>query len=339
MRMPLVSQDFMLWSDAFLQGAVDVVVPVRDAAKTISATLQSALRQTSAPRRIIVVDDGSKDDTAYIVASIGNDLIELIRTPPTSISHARNIGINESRAEFVAFLDADDLWHPDKLRRQLQVFGEHENAALVYCGFTIRQPSGRIVDLVRPSLKGLVLQGLLSGGHAGHPSSIVVKRKALLQIRGFDETIIFGQDTDLLLRLAAKYDFQFVNDFLVDVIQHPDSISRRRSGTEMRSGSETHMEFLIARISVYEKWCRAHKVSFRVTQAFRKQITAAAVRRRYGWRWMRRLRTQLQSRSPIMSEKIWRNHAIFAGYIALATLAYPFRLGARRMKVAFNRFL
>jgi glycosyltransferase involved in cell wall biosynthesis len=335
--MPLVGPDAELWTDNVFRGAVDVVVPVRDGAKTISAALRSVLRQTTLPSRIIVVDDGSKDDTASIVADIGNDLIEFVRTPPVSISHARNIGVKASRAEFVAFLDADDLWHPDKLRRQLRVFTEHENAAVVYCGTVKRRPSGTIRDLVPPSLKGFVLQGLLSGGHAGNSSSIIVKRKALLQIGGYDETIIFGQDVDLLLRLATRYEFHFADEFLVDVSEHPDSITRRRSGNDTLSGGEMYMELLIARISVYEKWCREHKISVRITQAFRKQIAAAAVRRRYGWRWMRQLRTQLQSRSPEMGRKIWSNHAVFAGWITLATLAYPFRLLARRLKVACNR--
>ena len=89
-----------------------------------------------------------------------------------------------------------------------------------------------------------------------------MKRKALLQIGGYDETVIFGQDADLLLRLATRYEFHFADEFLVDVIQHPDSISCRRSGNETLSGSEMHIELLISRISVYEKWCREHKISF-----------------------------------------------------------------------------
>ena len=335
--MPLIGPEVELSTDTVFHGAVDVVVPVRDGAKTISAALRSALRQSMPPKRIIVIDDGSKDDTASIVVDMSNDLIELIRTPPVSISHARNIGIKASRAEFVAFLDADDLWHPDKLRRQLHVFTEHERAAVIYCGTVIRRPSGAIIDFVAPSLKGFVLEGLLAGGHAGNSSSIMVKRKALLQIGGYDETFIFGQDADLLLRLAPQYEFHFADEFLVDVIQHPDSVSYRRSGNETLSGSEMHIELLVARISVYEKWCLEHKISFHITQAYRKQIVAAAVRRRYGWRWMRQLRTQLQSRSPKMSRKIWSNHAIFVGWIALATLAYPFRLLAKRLKVACNR--
>ena len=159
--MPLVGPDVELSTDTVFRGAVDVVVPVRDGAKTISAALRSLLRQTTPPRRIIVVDDGSKDDTASIVVDISHDLIEFIRTPPISISHARNIGIKASRAEFVAFLDADDLWHPDKLRRQLQVFTEHENAAVIYCGTVIRRPSGTIIDLVAPSLKGFVFRRIV----------------------------------------------------------------------------------------------------------------------------------------------------------------------------------
>jgi|SRR5579862_714598 len=324
-------------TDATFRGTVDVIIPVRDGMKTISAALSSALRQTAPPRRIIVVDDGSKDETASVVARMGSGLVEYARTPPTNISRTRNTGIRLSRAEFIAFLDADDLWHPDKLRRQLEVFAKHQDATLVYCGSAIRRPSGAIVDLVAPTLKGFVLQELLAGGSTGNPSCLVVKREALLQIGGFDETVVYGQDTDLLLRLATRYRFYFADDFLVDVIQNPESVSRRRSGTETLSESQAHMEFLLARIAVYERWCQDYEISFRVVQAFRKQITAAAVRRRYGWSWMLLLRAQLLGRSPRMGRKIWGNHAIFAGCVILATLAYPFRLLARKLKVECYR--
>src|SRR5689334_22261940 len=93
---------------------VDVVIPVRDGAKTILQALDSVLRQTEPPTRIIVVDDCSQDDTAHIVAAADNSLIQLVSTPPFGISHARNVGIEASRAELIAFLDSDDRWHPDK---------------------------------------------------------------------------------------------------------------------------------------------------------------------------------------------------------------------------------
>lgn len=314
--------------DPYLRGSVDVVIPVRDGEKTIFPTLTSVLDQTVTPRNIFVVDDGSKDDTANIVRGFGSGLIKLITTPPASISHARNTGIARSRAEFVAFLDADDRWHPDKLRRQLQVFTENNNAAVVYCGSALLDSSGAVRDIVAPSLSGFVLKDMLAGGYAGNSSCIIVRREALLQIGAYDETLIYGQDTDLLLRLARLYEFDFADDILTYVIQNPSSITLRQAGAEI------HMEFLLARISVYEKWCPTNSISFRVAQAFRKQVMAAAVRRKYGWRWMLRLRANLLSRSPIMGRKVWRNHAIFGGWIALATLVYPIQLLTRKAKVA-----
>ena len=98
-------------------------------------------------------------------------------------------------------------------------------------------------------------------------------------------------------------------------------------------GSEVRMDILVSRISVYEKWCSGNIISFKVVQALRKQIMAAAVRCRYGLRWMLELNRQLQMRSPGMARRVWPNHVTFACWIALASLIYPIQLLIRKIKV------
>lgn len=311
-----------------LRGAVDVVIPVRNGARTILQTLTSVLGQTVTPGRIIVVDDGSTDDTVQIVANVDSDLIELVTTPPVGASHARNRGIEASRAEFIAFLDADDRWHPDKLQRQLEVFAGDPDASVVYCGYAMLRPSGAMVEIRSPCLRGLVFDELLKGGFAGNSSSIVVKREALRQIGGYDESLGFAEDTDLHLHLAQQYKFNFAEEILAYVIENPDSVTRRPASTK------TQEEFLLQNISMYEKRCPQSRLPHRVLQNLRKRILYLALRRVDGWRWMLRLRMQLQGSSPLSMRKIWPNHAVFAGWIAIGTIEYTNRWLIRCAKSA-----
>jgi glycosyltransferase involved in cell wall biosynthesis len=269
-----------------LGGAVDVVIPVRNGARTILQTLTSILGQTVTPGRIIVVDDGSTDDTVQIVANVGSDLIELVTTPPVGASHARNRGIEASRAEFIAFLDADDLWHPDKLQRQLQVFAADPDASVVYCGYALLRPSGAMVEIRSPSLRGFVFDELLKGGFVGNSSSLVVRRETLRRIGGYDESLGFAEDTDLHLHLAQQFKFNFAEEILAYVIENPDSTTRRPASMK------TQEEFLLQNISMYEKRCPHSRLPHRVLQNLRKRILYLALRRIDGWRWMLQLRAQ-----------------------------------------------
>ncbi len=116
-----------------MKGAeVSCVIPAWNATETIARTIASALHQTVAPLEILVVDDGSTDDTAQVVGSIGGT-VRLIRQANAGGEAARNRGISESSGEFIAFLDADDIWLPEKLERQLAVLRGRPEVAIVGC--------------------------------------------------------------------------------------------------------------------------------------------------------------------------------------------------------------
>jgi glycosyltransferase involved in cell wall biosynthesis len=316
------------WFEPAFRGKVDVVIPVRNGARTILPTLTSVLAQTIPPRRIIVVDDGSTDDTVNIVTNLGSKLIELVRTPPVNASHARNTGIQASQAEFLAFLDADDRWHPDKLRRQMEVFARDPDATVVYCGYALLHPSGTVIEVQLPSLRGFVFNKLLAGRFAGNSSSIVARRDALLHIGGYDEQLSYAEDTDLHLRLAHRYKFNFAEGILTYVIANPDSLTRRPASLEAQE------EFLRQNISMYEQWCPRNRMPHRVAQNLRKRIVYLAVRRQSGWRRMLRSKAALQASAPNSMRQIWPNHPMFACWIALGTLGYASRLLARPIKLA-----
>src|SRR6185436_16193158 len=128
---------------------VSVVVPARNAAKTIHETLHSISRQTYRALEIIVVDDGSTDETAAIAQrhSLDDPRFRVISKPNGGVASARNEGIRVTTGEFVAFIDADDLWHPTKIGKQMEaLLSGGPDMALVYSPFRVIDAGGRVVS-------------------------------------------------------------------------------------------------------------------------------------------------------------------------------------------------
>ena len=164
---------------------VDVVVPVFNGRKTIHAALQSVFdQQGSLVHRIIVVDDGSTDGTAGVIQGLCHPLIELVRTPNHGVSMARNLGIDQSTADWIAFLDADDVWMPGKLQAQVAAAQDHG------AGFVCTSVS------TRPAIPaGRISAGTLANGNFIATSSVLVKRSVLHQIRPvFKPGMSFAED-------------------------------------------------------------------------------------------------------------------------------------------------
>jgi len=164
---------------------VDVVVPVFNGRKTIQAALQSVFdQQGSLVRRIIVVDDGSTDGTAGFIQGLCHPLIELVCTPNHGVSMARNLGVDHSTAEWIAFLDADDVWMPGKLQAQVAAAQDHG------AGFVCASVS------TRPAIAaGRIAAFTLAHGNFIATSSVLVKRSVLHQIRPvFKPGMSFAED-------------------------------------------------------------------------------------------------------------------------------------------------
>ena len=303
--------------------SVDVVIPSRNGAATIVPALESVLNQSVLPRRIIVVDDGSDDGTAALAAGLDSPLIEVITTPAIGVSHARNVGIQASRATFVAFLDCDDQWHPEKLRRQLQVFAANERAVVVVCGHAVLNPSMAPKAVYMPHLRGRVFRDLVAGSGAICPSIVMVRRAALLRAGGFDERLNFGEDDDLWLRLAKEHEFDTSADVLSYVMANPDSVTRRQL-------DESHVaEMLLQYVSVFERRCADDPIPFTLVQRLRKLLVRTAMLRRLSIRWLLEVRAQLAHRAPRLSRKIWPNHASFVAWVMVAVVARIVRTPTR----------
>lgn len=188
---------------------VDVVIPVFNGRESIQAALNSVFEQKGEHiHRVIVIDDGSRDDTAQVVQILGNPLIELVRTPNQGVARARNLGIEKSTAEWIAFLDADDVWMPGKLAAQLTAAREH--CAGFVCGSVSNQS-------LMPS--GLISVKTLARGNFVATSSVLVKRDILQKLQPvFTPGMSFAEDYLAWLKCVTLAPGYYISTKLVDYI-------------------------------------------------------------------------------------------------------------------------
>jgi len=213
---------------------VSVIIPAHNSERFIAATLMSALTQTHAALEVIVIDDGSTDATAAIVDRfIANDRrVRMIRQPQGGVARARNRGIAEARGDYIAPLDADDLWHPEKIAEQLAVIRASANIGCVTTWCCRIDVDGDILWEPRDSARwsGHVLPALLLEDFAGCASSPLLRRACVLAVGGYDESLRDRgaqgcEDYSLLLSIAERYDFAVVPRPLTGYRLVPDSMS------------------------------------------------------------------------------------------------------------------
>jgi glycosyltransferase involved in cell wall biosynthesis len=210
---------------------VSVLVPAHNAAGTIAAALGTATGQTWPEIEILVVDDGSTDETASIVAEFAaaDPRIRLIRRPNGGVSAARNSALAVARGAWLAPLDADDLWRRDKIERQLARADDPETVC-VYGWYVPVDAEGRAMpDRVSGGRReGMVRDALLLGNFVGPGSSPLLRRSAVEAAGGWDETLRGNEDHALYLRLAGAGRFRVVPEVLVGHRQRADSLSHDR---------------------------------------------------------------------------------------------------------------
>lgn len=196
---------------------ISVVIPAYNAAAYLPRCLKSVFAQTLKPEEVIVVDDGSTDNTAALAAELG---AKVVTRPNGGLSAARNTGIQNASCEWIALLDADDLWAPEKLERQAARVTP--NTVLVYTGTRFFDDNG--VREERPAPDPVTARKLLRYCNP-IPNTILVRREAVLRDGGYREDIRACEDWEMLGRLQHMGEFQVVPDCLMDCYLHSDSLS------------------------------------------------------------------------------------------------------------------
>lgn len=196
---------------------VSVIVPTYNRATLACRAIRSVLGQTYRDFEVLLVDDASTDDTESMVQALGDARIRYLRQPENrDVSAARNRGMRAARGQFIAFLDSDDEWLPDKLEQQLEVMRKAPPCVgLVYTGAVRRHDDGS--ECIRlPKHRGDVLAELLLFNITDAGSASVLMRRNVVRVVGFfDEGIPAMEDYDYWIRVARFYHFDFVNQPLV----------------------------------------------------------------------------------------------------------------------------
>lgn len=234
---------------------IDVIIPVFNGEAYISRALKSVQSQTLPVSHIIVADDGSADGTVQVVEALmrTDDRITCLKLPHGGVSAARNAGIAASSSPFIAFLDADDVWSPQKLERQMEVFDRSgPETGFVHSSYFLIDAQGRRLsdsNVVPPKLRGDIFTPLLLEGYvlSGSASSVVVRRDVLDKAGYFDERLFHGEDWDLWIRLARISKVDYTPEAVVGIRVHEQSAQRRPS-------PERAIRFFRQQLLVYSKW-------------------------------------------------------------------------------------
>jgi glycosyltransferase involved in cell wall biosynthesis len=206
---------------------VSVVMPAYNVAWCIGRAVDSVLAQDFRSRELIVIDDGSTDDTAKVLARYG-DAIAVIHQENRGMSAARNAGILAARGEYIAFLDSDDWWLPGKLTRQVELMASHPEIGFCSTAARVETPEGRVLNLWQcKGAGGAMLETLFSenAAIAGGCSAVMVRKDLLDRTGLFDESLRGFEDPDLWMRLAAASGYTCIDEILAVILRREKSVS------------------------------------------------------------------------------------------------------------------
>lgn len=208
---------------------ISAVIPAYNASRYIAMAIDSVLDQTHKVDEIIVVDDGSTDNTPDIVAGYEARGVRYVRQHNQGSACARNAGVALASGKYIAFLDADDFWLPNKINLQLEIFRQSPDLALV-SGDQIFWDQDRAFEKVREFSKrkwdGDSKKRIIFENIVGNPSMVMAKRSALQQAGLFDPEIKFGDDWDMWIRVSEIGEIGFVREPIAVYRWHKNSISQ-----------------------------------------------------------------------------------------------------------------
>jgi len=211
---------------------VSVNIPCFNSAKFIKETIESVLAQTYTDFELIVMDDGSTDGTGGVVSSFGDPRIRYFYKDNEGLSETRNRAILESKGEYIAFLDHDDIWLPEKLKEQVEFFDSRKDHALIFSDSYVSVSGVRqkitYFERCRPK-RGFIFEDLLLSDSNFIPLPTVMMRRDIFEKIGyFKKEFRIGEEYELFLRAADAYKFDYIEKPLAEYRMHDNNTSLRK---------------------------------------------------------------------------------------------------------------
>jgi glycosyltransferase involved in cell wall biosynthesis len=225
--------------------SVSAIITTYNYAHFIASAVESVLQQTRRPDEIVVIDDGSTDETANIVARYADAGVRYVFQPNAGAGAARNRGLSETSGDLIAFLDADDRWSREKTELQLAHFARYPKAGLVSGSEWQIYPSGRPQRKLNRKATGaeIVYPLILVENTIGNPSLTMVRRACFDRVGQFDEALRLGQDWDMWIRIAREFQVGVVGKPLIYFLQHEGSLTAGGL-THFRPNREIHRRYI-----------------------------------------------------------------------------------------------
>lgn len=210
--------------------SVSVIIPTHNRGYVLTRALSSIVNQTFKPLEVLVIDDGSTDDTYSKTISCKNKHFPLryLRIPHRGVSYARNYGIRQAEGDWIAFLDSDDEWLPDKLQQQLTYLHHHPRIQIVHGDeIWIRRGTRVNTRQIHRKSGGFIFTQCLKRCLIS-PSAVLAKKSLLTTTGLFDETFPVCEDYDLWLRITFRFEIGFVSQaIIIKHGGHPDQLSSK----------------------------------------------------------------------------------------------------------------
>lgn len=212
--------------------SISVIIPTYNRAHLLSRCLDSVLAQSHTADEIIVIDDGSTDNTEKLINTNYPD-IQYIKQTQQGVSAARNTGIKQSSSEWIALLDSDDEWHSEKLAKQLEALNLHSEYLLCHTDEIWIRNGKRINSMDKHKKHGGNIFSMCLPLCAISPSSVMINKILFQELGYFDESLPACEDYDLWLRICSRYPVLFLEQRLVTKYGgHEDQLSRKHWGMD-----------------------------------------------------------------------------------------------------------
>lgn len=215
----------MIFQDkAVKKPEISIIIPVYNGEKYLKDTIVSVLNQTYRNYELIIVDDGSTDNTKNIIDSFNDPRIQYHYQKNSGISASRNVGIDLAQGEFIAFLDADDIWLPFKLELQADVIRKEPDIGLVFGWVYYMDTKSNIVGEKKYNITDDFYMNLLLGNFVDNGSVPLIRKECFEKVGKFD--FLPAEDWDMWIRIAREYKFGYVNDYLAIYRINYDGLSK-----------------------------------------------------------------------------------------------------------------